>query len=101
MILDELYGSVIYEQNIDIGDQDQEQIADPPEFMPLKQFYLLEKIRNLKAKLEDQNISSHELDIILKFGNDFSYDTLVRLVDGIMDILKVQLQPRGETHEKR
>jgi len=94
MILDIFEGSVIFEEENPEEEQapvDQSDPGDPPEFVHLKKYYLLERLRNLKSRLDTHNVSNDELETIIQFGNEFSYETLVRLADDITDILTVQL----------
>ena len=95
MILDAFEGSVIFTEQENPEEEqapvDQSEPGDPPEFVHLKKYYLLERLRNLSSRLEVNNITNDDLELILQFGNEFSYDTLVRLADDITDIIKVQL----------
>lgn len=139
MILDELYGSVIYEQtplpqgqvqpqpqgqvqqsqpqpqkqssedpNLDqfhpeedqLDGQHQEELpSDPPEFMPLKKYMLLDKLRSLKNNLDLKNINNSDLETLLKFGNSLSYDTLILLSNGIVESISKQF--KGKINEKK
>lgn len=100
MILDEFYGSVIFEEEVppdqvppDMqGEVPPQEPPEPPEFMPLRKYYLLQKLFDLRNKLDTVNINNDTLDTILKFAPDFSYDTLVVLTDKIADSLKSELQ---------
>lgn len=100
MILDEMKNSNIYntylmEQHVGGDDPkpgtDPEGQPEPPEFVPLKKHFLVDKLQNLKAKLSLNSIPHEELDNILQFSNEMSYDTLLRLTNDIIDVLNVKL----------
>ena len=102
MILSNLSGSIIEEQE-EMGVQlNEEEMPsdDSPEFASLKKYYLSEKLHNLKARLSTHGISNDDLDLILKFNNELSYDTLLKLTDAIVDIIKVQLAQEVKSYEE-
>ena len=65
---------------------------DPPEFTALKKHYILNKLKELKAKLDAKNITCEELDAVIMFGVELSYDTLTILSDSIIEFIKQNLQ---------
>lgn len=106
MILDLLEGSVIFEQyGEDTGTEqapvDQVDPGDPPEFIHLKKHYLLDRLRNLQSRLDSQNIPNDELETIIQFGNELSYDTLVRLATDVAEIINLQLSKEVKTNDRQ
>ncbi len=102
MILDEMYGSCLleYDPNNMFGKQetpqqqgqDNSEEAEPPEFKSLKKFHLVSRLQSLKSQLDEINITSDELELVLKFSIELSYETLVRLTESITEIIKLRLQ---------
>ena len=86
------------------GSQDSEVDSEKYlEFEALKKYYLNEKLYKLKSRLDLNGITNNDLDIILKFSNSISYETLLKLTDSIVDIIKIQLkqlEQEVKTHEK-
>lgn len=105
MILDLLEGSVIFEQYEDTETEqapvDQSEPGDPPEFIHLKKHYLLERLRNLQSRLQMQNIPNNELRVILQFGNELSYDTIVRLSTDVAEIINLQLSQEVKSNDRQ
>ena len=105
MILDTLMGSVIFEEDsLEVPQSElesQSNPADPSEFIHLKKYYLLEKIRTLKSTLDSSNISNSDLEILIVFGSELTYETLVRLVDNISDIIKLQISQKVKINDKQ
>lgn len=65
---------------------------DPPEFMSLRKYHIIQKLHELKNRLDDVNQNSEDLDLLLKFSNELSYNTLVQLSNGIVEYIKTQLK---------
>jgi len=103
MILSNLSGSIIEEQEEmedQMGGQEEVNPDDFPEFASLKKYYLSEKLHNLNSRLSAHGISNDDLDLILKFSSELSYDTLLKLTDAITDIIKVQLAQEVKAYEE-
>jgi len=102
MLLDEMYGSCLLEIDPSVYGGDKEDIPqppeEPPEFKSLKTYYLVSKLQDLRTKLNEINIVSDELELVLKFSEQLSYETLVRLVGSLSEVLKLHLQ--GITNDK-
>jgi hypothetical protein len=77
----------------------QQQQSESPEIEPLKKFYLIQKITDLRAKLQDQNIRNQDLDNILKFTDNLSYVTLLGLTNALLPDLEETLT-RLNSNEK-
>jgi hypothetical protein len=65
-----------------------QQPPEPPEVEPLKKYYLIQKITDLRAKLQDQNIRNQDLDNVLKFTDNLSYMTLLGLTNALLPDLE-------------
>ena len=112
MILDEMYGSCLLEYDPNMfggqetsqkiqGDNDPEEPTEPPEFKSLKKFHLVSRIQSLKSQLDEVNITSDELELVLKFSIELSYETLVRLTDSITEIIKLRLQEMNKNDKNK
>ena len=109
MILDEMYGSCLLEYDPNMfgkqeipqqpGNENSE-LSEPPEFKSLKKFHLISRIQSLKSQLDEINITSDELELVLKFSIELSYETLVRLTDSITEIIKLRLQEMNKNDKK-
>ena len=68
----------------------------------MKKYYLLKKLRTLQLKLNSCDIINSDLNILIMFGNELTYDTLLGLVDNISDIIKSQLlQKKAKTNDNQ
>jgi hypothetical protein len=81
------------------GESFQQQQTESPEIEPIKKFYLIQKITDLRAKLQEQNIRNQDLDNILKFTDNLSYMTLLGLTNAILPDLEETLT-RLNSNEK-
>jgi hypothetical protein len=88
------YGDMEYDSELD-GDEDGGMVAEQPppfrEILPLKKYYLIERLKNLKSRLDEFNIKNTDLEIILKFMNNISYNSLVSLFINILPVIEEQL----------
>ncbi len=76
-----------YDEEADLGDElDQSGTDDPTssELVPIKRYFLIEKLRNLQSKLKLYNLSDSQLDLVLKFVDDLSYKSLLKLAVNIV-----------------
>ena len=88
-----------YDEDLDAEDtgevgpdgQPVQQPAFPQELLPIKRYYLLEKIRLLKTRLDDHNIQNDDLDTILKFSNQLSYNSLTSLMASLLPVIEEQI----------
>lgn len=69
--------------------EDTELFAD---ILPLKRYYLIQRLNELRDKLEYNNIQNNDLNIILKFMNNISYSSLLALSSGIIPAVENQLE---------
>jgi len=89
----------IPEQNSDdVGDEydpeldgSVDEVLPFQEILPMKRYYLIGKLRELKSKLDQNNIQNEDFDIIVKFTNNLSYGSLVSLASGIIPVVEEQL----------
>lgn len=65
--------------------------VESPEILPLKKYYLIQKIIDLNAKLTQKNIVNSDLDNIMKFMDNLSYNTLLSLITTILPDIEEQL----------
>ena len=73
---------------------DAEEIPEAPPFqeiLPMKRYYLIGRLRELKSRLDQNNIQNEDFDIIVKFTNNLSYGSLVSLASGIIPVVEEQL----------
>lgn len=61
------------------------------EILPMKRYYLIGRLRELKSRLDQNNIQNEDFDIIVKFTNNLSYGSLVSLASGIIPVVEEQL----------
>ncbi len=73
---------------------DAEEIPEAPPFqeiLPMKRYYLIGRLRELKSRLDQNNIQNTDFNIIMRFINNLSYSSLVSLTGGIIPVVEDQL----------
>jgi len=71
------------------------------ELEPLKKYLLLQKLEKLKYKLEVNNIESDGLNTFLKFGKEFSYETILSVSNSFVEFFNTQFEVnRGEANAR-
>ena len=73
---------------------DAEEVPEAPPFqeiLPIKRYYLIGRLRELKSRLDQSNIQNEDFDIIMRFVNNLSYNSLVSLTGGIIPVVEDQL----------
>lgn len=73
---------------------DAEDLPEAPPFqeiLPMKRYYLIGRLRELKSRLDQSNIQNTDFDIIMRFINNLSYNSLVSLTGGIIPVVEDQL----------
>lgn len=72
---------------------DDEMQEAPPfqEILPMKRYYLIGRLKEFKNRLDQNNIQNDDLDIIMKFINSLSYNSIVSLSSGIIPVVEDQL----------
>ena len=72
---------------------DDEMAQEDPfqEILPMKRYYLIGRLKELKTQLDANNIQNDDFDIILKFMNSLSYNSLVSLASGIVPVVEDQI----------
>jgi hypothetical protein len=68
-----------------------EEVPPFQEILPMKRYYLIGRLKELKSQLDQSNVKNADLDIIMKFINNLSYDSLVSLSSGIIPVVEDQL----------
>lgn len=66
----------------------EQQVTYDAEVTPIKKLYLLNKLYQLSHLLKNKFSSNEELDLILKFGSNLSYNTLQVLAINVINNLK-------------
>jgi hypothetical protein len=62
------------------------------EILPLKRYYLIQKLHDLKTKLGQYNITNENLDIVIRFINSFSYNALLILATALISDIESKLE---------
>lgn len=73
---------------------DNEMIQEVPPFqeiLPIKRYYLIGRLKELKSRLDQSSIQNEDFETIIKFLNNFSYNSLVSLSNGIIPVVEDQL----------
>ena len=73
---------------------------EAPEIEPLKKYYLIQKITELRLQLQEHNIRNKDLDNVLKFVDNLSYNTLLSLVNAVLPDIE-ELLARLAANEKQ
>jgi hypothetical protein len=68
-----------------------EEVPPFQEILPMKRYYLIGRLKEIKSRLDQCNIQNSDFDIIMKFINNLSYDSLVSLSSGIIPVVEDQL----------
>lgn len=78
-------------------DQQQQFIND---ILPIKKVYLLTKLATLASTLRNNFMLDTDLEIVLKYGANLSYDTLVALTLNILNKLKQDASVKLQTQQQ-
>lgn len=70
-----------------------------PEAVPLKKFELLQKMIQMKDHLRTRGIFNDDLELLIKFGSELSYETILALSNQIVDRIS-QLMVEKSNGEK-
>jgi hypothetical protein len=84
-------GSDEYDPELDGEEQVVEEIPPFQEILPMKRYYLIQKLNNLKTRMDQNNIVNEDFDIIVKFVNNISYNSLVSLSSAIIPVIEDQI----------
>lgn len=86
------YDDMDYDEDLDADTGDEVSQLPPYQgILPLKKYYLIEKLKNFKSRLDEKNIENKDFDIIIKFMNSMSYNSLVGLTTSILPVIEDQL----------
>ena len=75
-------------------EMDAEEVPEVPPFqeiLPMKRYYLIGRLKELKSRLDQNNIQNEDFDIIMRFINNLSYNSLISLASGIIPVVEDQL----------
>lgn len=61
------------------------------EITPLKKYYLSQRLIEIKNRLYKYGIQQNDLDFILRFQNELSYDVLLILSDSIISNIEQKI----------
>jgi len=99
MIVFEQYDSPDMPQDPNQEQPEAEELPDPmDEIIPLKKYYLTDKLIDLQSRLFKKGIQRDDLDFILQFQNELSYDVLIILTNAILDNSQISIE--GEKDDK-
>jgi len=76
-------------------DEDEELTDESPEneeCVPIKRFYLLTKLKKIKDILKQYNIVDSDFDLLLKFVNSLSYNTLLFISDKMIQAVEARIK---------
>ena len=79
------------EYDPELDGEDVQEVLPFQEILPMKRYYLMGKLKELKSLLDQNNIQNTDFDIIMKFINNLSYDSLLSLSGGIIPVVEDQL----------
>ena len=82
-------GSEEYDPELD--GQEEIQVDPNQEILPLKRYYLIGRLKELKSLLDERDIQNDDFDIVIKFMNNLSYNSLVSLANNIIPVVEDQL----------
>jgi hypothetical protein len=74
--------------------------VEPVEYMPLKKFYLIQKLNDLNIKIKQIGITNDSLETISQFADTLSYDTLLTLTNNIIQIINDEIRARAQNAKK-
>lgn len=75
------------QQNVDNGDQ-----ATSQDLIPIKKFVIIQRLQDLRSKLSRYSITDTDLDVVLRFADLLSYDTLYNLSLVLIDKLDQKIK---------
>ncbi|MFW6246932.1 MAG: hypothetical protein ACOC22_02020 [bacterium] len=81
--------------------EEEEKEEDNEEIKPIKKYYLLQQLYDLKQKLTDHGLHNSDLNLIIKFSNELSYETILKLSEKVTDIVQKQVDQRGRNNDKK
>jgi hypothetical protein len=62
------------------------------ELLPLKKYHLVQRLYTLQYQLDQKKLQNKDLNTILLFNKELSYDTIVHLIKGILPFLQQQIK---------
>ena len=79
----------------------EEQAPQDPlaEIEPLKKYYLSKKLIDLQSRLFNHGIQREDLDFLLKFQNELSYEVLMLLSNSILDSMGAEYSTQNKNED--
>lgn len=68
---------------------------------PIKKLYLIQKLTRLNEVLKDSELFNQELALVLKFGANISYPTLLTMSDKLITVIDQQLKEKNQLIAQR
>jgi hypothetical protein len=65
---------------------------ESPEMVPLKRYYLQMRLQDLKAKILRAGMKNDDLDLVLRFGDVFSYPVFLNLSNKLLKSVDTDIQ---------
>lgn len=81
-----LFNNILFEAGDFNADEN-----EPSEFKSLKKYHLVQQLTDLESKMKQNDLNTSDLNTILTFKNELSYDTLLQLTQGILTIVSSQI----------
>lgn len=66
-------------------------VGFPPDLLPIKKYYVIGKLKELKNQLNEYSLQNDELDTILKFSDNLSYSSLLSMSLVLTDAIAEQI----------
>jgi hypothetical protein len=93
MLVFELAGGMPGEEMPEDQEQQEQQPQDPlAEIIPLKKYYLSQKLIDVKNRLFKYGIQRDDLELIIQFQNELSYNVLLNLSDAIISGIEEDIE---------
>lgn len=90
------------DEDLEVNTNNNATIATLPELIPLKKYLLLQSLNDFQTKLKDnKDVYFNSLDVILKFGKNFRYETLLMIATKLLDEFEEELKQRKASENKK
>lgn len=90
------------DDDLEVNTNNNATIATLPELIPLKKYLLLQSLNDFQTKLKDnKDVYFNSLDVILKFGKNFRYETLLMIATKLLDEFEEELKQRKASENKK
>ena len=75
----------------ELGDGQAQEEQFPPDILPIKKYYLIGQLKELKTQLSEYSLQNDELDTVLKFADNLSYSSLLNVGTALTDVIAQQI----------